>query len=121
MSNYADYVIKWNTKIDLEAITKWLRYSGLLFNVSKTEICLFHRTDLRSIKITINNITLKSTPRIKVLRVIFDSKLNWSQQVANTFKKCKNGSQCNQANQKILFHDRNQNLTNVKLLLNSLL
>ena len=100
VSNYADdnYVIRWNRNIDelivdmkksLEAITKWLRDSGLKVNESKTEICLFHRTDPRSIEITINGITLQSTQCIKVLGVIFDSKLKWIQQVANTVKKAK--------------------------------
>ena len=100
MSNYADdnYVIKWNTKIEeliidmrksLEAITKWLRDSGLKVNDAKTEICLFHRNVTRSIDITMNDVTLKKSPVIKVLGVIFDSQLKWSQQVANTVKKSK--------------------------------
>ena len=54
----------WHEK-ELEAITKWLRDLGLKVNESKTEICLFHRNNLRSIGITLNGITLKSTPHIK--------------------------------------------------------
>ena len=82
MSNYADdnYVIKWNNKIEalidmqksLEAITKWLRDSGLKVNETKTEICLFHRTMTRPIDVILNGITLKSSPTIKVLGVTFD-------------------------------------------------
>ena len=100
MSNYADdnYIIRWNKKIDvlindmkksLEAITKWLRDSGLKVNESKTEICLFHRSESQSIEIIVNGVTLKSTPQIKVLGVIFDSGLKWTQQIANTVKKAK--------------------------------
>ena len=100
MSNYADdnYVIRWNSKIDvlivdmkksLEAITKWLRDSGLKVNESKTEICMFHRNDSHSIEIELNGITLKSTPQIKVLGVIFDSGLKWTQQITNTVRKAK--------------------------------
>ena len=81
MSNYADdnYVIKWNSKIDvlivdmrkiLEAITKWLRDSGIkVINESITEI----KTEQRSLEITISGTTLKSTPQIQVLVVIFNS------------------------------------------------
>ena len=53
-------------KKSLEAITKWLRDSGLKANKVKTQICLFHRSVTRSIDITINNVTLKSSPVIKV-------------------------------------------------------
>ena len=100
MSNYADdnYVIRWNKNItalivdmkkSLEAITKWLKDSGLKVNESKTEICLFHRNDRRSIEISVNNVSLVSTPQIKVLGVIFDSKLTWAAQISNTIKKAK--------------------------------
>ena len=42
-------------KSSLEAITKWLRQSGMKVNNSKIEICLFYRRDCASIQITINN------------------------------------------------------------------
>ena len=71
----------------LEAITKWLKDSGLKVNESKTEMCLFHRSDNKIINFDLNNVNLKSTPQIKVLGVIFDSKLQWTEQVANAVKK----------------------------------
>ena len=98
LSNYADdnFIIRWNSSIEvliidiqrsLEAITKWLRESGLKVNVSKTEMCLFHRSQLKIINVNINNIIVKSTPHINVLGVTFDSKLQWTEQVANSIKK----------------------------------
>jgi hypothetical protein len=56
LTNFANdnYIIRWNSHrpgfiVDLEgsleAITKWLRGSGLTVNQSKTELCLFHRLD----------------------------------------------------------------------------
>ena len=65
----------------LEAITKWVGDSGLKVNDTKTELCLFHRSNLKIIDITINGLPIKSTPQIKVLGIIFDSKLTWTEQV----------------------------------------
>jgi hypothetical protein len=98
LSNYADdnFIVRWNSSIEelivdmqrsLEAITKWLRDSGLKVNESKTEMCLFHRSYPRIINLAINNINITSTPQINVLGITFDSKMQWSEQVANTIKK----------------------------------
>ena len=98
LSNYADdnFIIRWNSSIEeliidmqrsLEAITKWLRESGLMVNEAKTEMCLFHRSSVKIINITVNNFIIRSTPQINVLGVTFDSKLQWTEQVANSIKK----------------------------------
>jgi hypothetical protein len=98
LSNYADdnYVVKWNTNIEalikdmkktLESITKWLKDSGLKVNEKKTEMCVFHRNESRIINFNLNGIEIKSTPNIKVLGVIFDSKLQWAAQISNVIKK----------------------------------
>ena len=50
-------------------------------------MCLFHRSQLKIINVNINNIIVKSTPQINVLGVTFDSKLQWTEQVANSIKK----------------------------------
>ena len=73
----------------LEAITKWLKDSGLKVNETKTKICLFHRNVTRPVDVILNGITLKSTPTIKVLGVIFHSQLKWTQQVTNSIQKAK--------------------------------
>ena len=72
---------------DLEAMIKWLRQSGLKVNESKTEMCLFHRSEVKIITLNINDTLIKTTPQINVLGVIFDSKLQWNEQVSNTIKK----------------------------------
>ena len=105
MTNYADdnYVIRCNKYISklipdmeksLEAITKWLKKSGLKVNDSKTEMCLFHRNDTAPIQIKLNNSVIKSKPYMNVLGVIFDSKLQWQEQVALTIKKSKRALYC---------------------------
>ena len=62
-------------------------FGCLKVNETKTEMCLFHRNDKRLITLNLNNIVIKSTPQIKVLGIIFDSKLQWTEQVANCIKK----------------------------------
>ena len=73
----------------IEAMTKWLRDSGLTVNEAKTECCLFYKNDHQLINIKINDVTIRSKPSINVLGVLFDSKLNWSTQVAQTIMKAK--------------------------------
>ena len=98
LSNYADdnYIVRWNIDVEvlvndmiksLEAITKWLRDSGLKVNETKTELCMFHRTQTQIIVLNLNGSLIKSTPQIKVLGVIFDSKLLWTEQISNVIKK----------------------------------
>ena len=71
----------------IEAITKWLKKSGLLVNEAKTELCLFHRNDVAPITIRINNCNVKSKKVINVLGVLFDSKLSWAPQVELSISK----------------------------------
>ena len=71
----------------LEAITKWLKQSGLVVNKAKTEICVFNRRDLANVNIKIGNDTITSKNQLSVLGVIFDSKLQWSIQVMKSIQK----------------------------------
>jgi hypothetical protein len=98
LTNFADdnFVIRWsncmtalisNMEKDLEIMTKWLKDSGLKVNESKTELCLFHRKDCPQITIRLNQNTISSSTSMNVLGITFDSKLQWSKQVANVVKK----------------------------------
>ena len=71
----------------LEAITKWLKDSGLKVNDNKTELCLFQRNPHGSITLSLNEVTLTSKQQMNVLGVIFDSRLQWNDHVAQTIKK----------------------------------
>ena len=66
----------------LEAITKWLKDSGLKVNDIKTELCLFHRNPHEPTTLTFNEVTLISKQHMNVLGVIFDSRLQWNDHVA---------------------------------------
>ena len=78
-----------NMERKLEMITKWLRDSGLVVNEEKTEICLFHRADHEAVEIVINDQRIKSKKTINVLGVLFDSKLQWTNQVSQAIHKSK--------------------------------
>ena len=72
---------------------KWIEASGLVINQEKTEVCLFHRNDIkvRTINIGANAIQVKQ--HIKILGVIFDSKLTWFNQVDNALASANKAKQ----------------------------
>ena len=74
----------------LEMIIKWLKDSGLKVNNSKTELCIFSKSDVAKITLTINTFEIKSKNQINVLGVIFDTKLKWHTQVENVINKANN-------------------------------
>ena len=53
------------------------------------EICLFYKTDQQQVDITFNGKTIRTKRQINVLGVIFDSKLQWSNQVCQAINKAK--------------------------------
>ena len=59
-------------------------------NESKTELCLFHKVDTTPINVSINGNMVTSKRSINVLGVIFDSKLQWSDQISHTIKRSMN-------------------------------
>jgi hypothetical protein len=61
----------------LEAITKWLRDSGLEVNQAKIDLCLFYKKDCNPVTISIGQARITSNKEINVLGVLFDSKLQW--------------------------------------------
>jgi hypothetical protein len=79
-------------EMELEVIVKWLKESGLKVNESKTEVRLFHQLDCQKITLTINNTPINSIDAMNVLRVAFDSKLNWYKHANNFPKKAKKAS-----------------------------
>ena len=58
-------------------------------NENKTEVCAFYRKHTPNIEIVLNNVAIKSNNTMNVLGVVFDSTLNWSQQVSQTKTKSK--------------------------------
>ena len=81
--------IKSNFKVKIELIANWLKNSGLKVNESKTELCLFSRTTMPNITISINGVNVQSKQSMNVLGVQFDAQLNWSDQVSRVTTKAK--------------------------------
>jgi hypothetical protein len=97
VTTFADdnYIIKCNKekKIaleelgrELEKIIKWLKGSGLKVNESKTELCIFHRSNNTDGSLLVDNVLIKSKNEINVLGITFDSKLQWGLQVSRTIR-----------------------------------
>ena len=63
-----------------ERTIKWMNSSGLKVNQSKTEICIFHRTQTKILNININNTIITTTETMNILGISFDCNLKWNQQ-----------------------------------------
>ena len=74
----------------LEKIISWLMQLGMVVNEGKTDLCLFSRSDCPPVVININGKFVISKRNINVLGVTFDSKLQWSDQVALASNKAIN-------------------------------
>ncbi len=59
----------------------WLQSVGMVVNFNKTEAVIFIRTEQISISALVNGKSFKTSQSIKVLGVIFDSRLKWDFQV----------------------------------------
>ena len=64
-------------------------------NSEKTELCIFHRNDVKKVKIILDNVEIASKQTIKILGVTFDSKLNWSPHVNLAIQRCKKNTPSN--------------------------
>jgi len=59
---------------------RYLKNQGMVTNFSKTEAVYFHKTSHR-LEIKLGNESFNTTPTMKVLGVIFDHQLSWTEQV----------------------------------------
>ena len=71
----------------------WLSGSGLKVNLEKTELTIFHRHDTSAAEIRVKDITVKSTPTLKVLGILFDNRLQWDKQVEKVTKEARRSLQ----------------------------
>ena len=76
-------------KFKVETLISWLAGSGMKVNTNKTEFCIFHRNDTAPVIVNLAGYNVTSKNTIKVLGVLFDSKLNWAAHIENTIQKCK--------------------------------
>ena len=90
-SNLAELVHE--VEESLEKISKWYSQSGLVVNQSKTEICLFYKTDVEAVNVSVGTSRIRTLLEMNVLGVVFDSKLQWNSHVCKCIKKA-NKSLC---------------------------
>ena len=69
----------------LAKLAKWFRLNKLTLNVSKTNYILFHSYQkklLTQIKLTINNIPIVQTDKTKLLGIIINQNLTWTDHIS---------------------------------------
>ena len=71
-----------------QSLTRMSHYK-VRVNEAKTEVCLFSRSDIPTITITVNRDNIETKNQMNVLGIIFDSKLQWGPQVSATLAKSK--------------------------------
>ena len=77
----------WMVTEKTEGVINWMQSSGLKINESKTEVCIFHRSNSNIINITINNSQISTTNTMNILGILFDSQLKWNQQYSKATKE----------------------------------
>ena len=75
------------------AVSDWLTSIGMKVNETKTEICIFHKKDVQHIIMDIRGLQIEVKNSIKVLGVIFDTKMNWNNQARNAMNKANKAKQ----------------------------
>ena len=74
-------------------IIKWLAENGLKVNEKKMEVCMFNKKDFAQCSILINGSEIKVENTIKILGVIFDSKLTWSEHCRHALNRANKAKQ----------------------------
>ena len=74
-------------KKSTEMAISWFKKSGLCVNKEKTEVCIFNRNDVGTHEIELNGLNVKVKQQIKVLGLIFDTKLTWYPQVMTAIER----------------------------------
>ena len=76
-------------KFKAEFLLNWLTNSGLIINAAKTEICIFSSEAIGSFEVEILDFRVKTKSSIKVLGLLFDSKLQWNLHIDTCIAKAK--------------------------------
>lgn len=79
--------VKEALQVSADKIFKWLTGSGLVINIPKSELVIFSRKSNHEVKIKIDGYELTNKNEMKILGIIFDSKLTWQSHVDYTIKK----------------------------------
>ena len=67
----------------------WFKKSGLCVNVQKTEVCMFNKNDVGRHRVELIGLSIEVNKQIKVLGLIFDTKLAWFAQARKQTRSSK--------------------------------
>ena len=81
------------TKDSVMAMRDWLMKNGMRVSEEKTEICMFNQSDMEVTSINIGDHLVPVKKNIKILGIVFDSKLNWQEQARSAMKKANKAKQ----------------------------
>ena len=83
--------LQYTVSNELLAISMWFRDNQLLLNTDKTKYIIFRSrmktVNCTSISVSLNNQAIECVATIKYLGIIFDSNLNWRDQLNTVCKK----------------------------------
>ena len=85
--------IRTNLQMALDSLAKWCRYNGMIINISKTKVMLITTHQKRAslpneqLSLTLNSVDLNMISNDKILGVIIDNNLTWSQHIDKICKK----------------------------------
>ena len=77
---------------ETEVAMKWFMNRGFKVNKSRTEICVFHQM-IQKNEVILDNEKINVLRNIKILGLIFDSKLNWYNQTVSAIEKANKAKQ----------------------------
>jgi hypothetical protein len=67
--------------------------SGLMVNLKKTEMVIFHRMDTSTGSVTVGGNLKTSTSKMRVLGIVFDNHLQWTRKIDKTIHKMRKAVQ----------------------------
>jgi hypothetical protein len=76
-------------KTTIETVICWLKKNGMLVNQTKTELCFFKNGGHKKETIVLDNIQITTTNTIKILGIIFDSRLDWTAYILHATTKAR--------------------------------
>ena len=98
-------------KTRMSRISKWMTMSGLKINISKTELCVFHRRNLVQISFELEGTEITSSRTINILGILFDSKMNWADHVKKAISESNSNLYAIKLIRKYFSTDEIRNLT----------
>jgi hypothetical protein len=73
----------------LNILQDWSYKTGFKFSASKSQCIAFHTSPKANLQLYLNNFPIPSCKTLRILRLIFDNKLKWTQHIKELKNTCK--------------------------------